>query len=122
MPTYVGVLLSINYMISYNVGFVSEISMNFLKVAQLSELQVDLDGRAFPMTISNMVQPNANIHIEDRRGGRLRLSLIKNHNEVLLFRVLNSPFQHIVYCVNIRVNRAKNTPNQITHSLCADDC
>lgn len=122
MPTHVGLLLNINYMNSYNYGFLSEISMNYLKVAQLSELQVDLDGRAFPMNTSNMVQPNADIHIVDSREGRLRLSLIKNHNGVLLFRVLNRPFQHIVYCVNIRVNLAKNTPNQITHSLCMDDC
>lgn len=96
--------------------------MNYLKVAQLSELQVNLDGRAYPMTTSSMVEPNADIHIVDSREGRLRLSLIKNHNGVLLFRVLNSPFQHIVYCVNIRVNPAKNTPNRIAHPLCMDDC
>lgn len=74
--------------------------MNYLKVARLNQISIDLDGQSIPVSDLAFKEPKANITISDDVAGRLKVSLIKEHNGVLLLRAERRDQAHLVFCIN----------------------
>lgn len=77
--------------------------MNYLKVARLNQISIDLDGQSIPVSDFALKEPKANITISDDVAGRLKVSLIKKHNGVLLLRAERRDQAHLVFCINLRL-------------------
>jgi hypothetical protein len=86
-----------------------EDSMNYLKVARLNQISVDLEGHPIPASERAFNEPEAHITINDDDVGRLSVSLIKNHNNVLLLRPKSKEHSHLVFCVNLKSISAAGT-------------
>lgn len=83
--------------------------MNYLKVARFNQISVDLDGNTLPLCEEAFKKPEATITINDDEVGLIKVSLIKNHNDVLLLRAKPKDHAHLVFCVNLRsLTRANN--------------
>lgn len=96
--------------------------MNFLKVANLSQLSLELNGRVVPVTELQLNDSDTEIYIRDKRAGRLKLSLIKNHNGVLLLRVIDEPYTHIVYCLRMRCKTETYKANPFSRDQTNERC
>lgn len=101
--------------------------MNYLKVAHLNQISVDLDGRSIPVSDLALKDPKANISITDDVAGNLKVSLIKNHNGVLLLRAERRDQAHLVFCINLKLisgaatSFARSTESimgSVDHALC----